>query len=50
MHTLLQKETLDEDEEYTAAGVSRDTAPAAVARSKGGLTTAESAASAGTGS
>jgi cell division protease FtsH len=27
-HALLQKETLDEDEAYAAAGVSRDTAPA----------------------
>ena len=31
-HTLLERETLDEDEAYAAAGVSRDTAPAAVAR------------------
>ena len=31
-HTLLQRETLDEDEAYAAAGVTRDTAPAAVAR------------------
>jgi len=30
-HTLLQKETLGEDEAYAAAGVSRDTAPAAMA-------------------
>jgi cell division protease FtsH len=28
-HTLLQRETLDEDEAYAAAGVSRDTDPAA---------------------
>ena len=33
-HTLLQRETLGEDEAYAAAGVSRDTDPAAVARSK----------------
>jgi cell division protease FtsH len=33
-HTLLQKETLDEDEAYAAAGVSRHTVPAAVARSQ----------------
>ena len=31
-HTLLQRETLDEDEAYAAADISRDTAPAAVAR------------------
>ena len=31
-HTLLERETLDEDEAYAAAGVTRDTAPAAVAR------------------
>jgi cell division protease FtsH len=31
-HTLLQRETLGEDEAYAAAGVTRDTAPAAVAR------------------
>ena len=31
-HTLLKRETLDEDEAYAAAGISRDTAPAAVAR------------------
>jgi cell division protease FtsH len=30
--TLLQRETLDEDEAYEAAGVHRDTAPAALAR------------------
>jgi len=35
-HTLLQKETLDEDEAYAAADVSRDTAPAAIARSQAG--------------
>jgi len=33
-HTLLQEETLDEDEAYAAAGVSRHTVPAAVARSQ----------------
>ncbi len=31
-HVLLDRETLDEDEAYAAAGVSRQTAPAAVAR------------------
>ncbi|SDN85267.1 ATP-dependent zinc metalloprotease FtsH [Geodermatophilus sp. DSM 45219] len=31
-HTLLERETVDEDEAYAAAGVARDTAPAAVAR------------------
>jgi cell division protease FtsH len=31
-HTLLDRETLNEDEAYAAAGVTRDTAPAAVAR------------------
>jgi cell division protease FtsH len=31
-HTLFERETLDEDEAYMAAGVARDTAPAAVAR------------------
>ena len=31
-HTLLQRETLDEDEAYEAAGIRRETAPAAVAR------------------
>ena len=31
-HTLLERETLDEDEAYAAAGVTRETAPAAVAR------------------
>jgi cell division protease FtsH len=30
--TLLQHETLDEDDAYTAAGISRDSAPAALAR------------------
>jgi cell division protease FtsH len=31
-HTLLQRETLDEDQAYEAAGIRRETAPAAVAR------------------
>jgi cell division protease FtsH len=31
-HTLLERETLDEDEAYAAAGVARESAPAAVAR------------------
>jgi cell division protease FtsH len=31
-HTLLERETLDEDEAYAAAGIRRETAPAAVAR------------------
>jgi cell division protease FtsH len=31
-HTLLERETLDEDEAYQAAGITRETAPAAVAR------------------
>jgi len=31
-HTLLQHETLDEDEAYAAAGLRRETAPAAIAR------------------
>jgi cell division protease FtsH len=31
-HTLLERETLNEDEAYAAAGVTRETAPAAVAR------------------
>ena len=31
-HTLFERETLDEDEAYAAAGVPRDSAPAAVAR------------------
>ena len=31
-HRLLEQETLNEDEAYAAAGVARDTAPAAVAR------------------
>lgn len=31
-HALLERETVDEDEAYAAAGVARDTAPAAVAR------------------
>jgi cell division protease FtsH len=35
-HTLMNRETLDEDEAYAAAGARRDTAPAAVARSEAG--------------
>jgi cell division protease FtsH len=31
-HTLLQRETLDEDQAYAAAGIPRESAPAAVAR------------------
>ncbi len=31
-HTLIERETLDEDDAYAAAGISRDTAPGAVAR------------------
>jgi cell division protease FtsH len=31
-HTLLQRETLDEEEAYTAVGIRRETAPAAIAR------------------
>jgi cell division protease FtsH len=31
-HTLLQQETLDEDQAYAAAGIRRETAPAAIAR------------------
>jgi cell division protease FtsH len=31
-HTLLERETLNENEAYAAAGVTRETAPAAVAR------------------
>jgi cell division protease FtsH len=31
-HALLQRETLDENQAYAAAGISRETAPAAVAR------------------
>jgi cell division protease FtsH len=34
-HTLLERETLGEDEAYAAAGVARDSAPAAVARGDG---------------
>jgi cell division protease FtsH len=30
-HTLLERETLEEGEAYAAAGINRDTAPAAVA-------------------
>ena len=33
-HALLQRETLDEDEAYAAAGVERATAPAVIARSQ----------------
>jgi cell division protease FtsH len=33
-HTLLDRETLDEDEAYAAAGIPRETAPAAIARSR----------------
>jgi cell division protease FtsH len=32
----MDRETLDEDEAYAAAGVRRDTAPAAVARGEAG--------------
>ena len=32
-HALLERETLDEDEAYAAAGVRRETAPAAMAHS-----------------
>jgi cell division protease FtsH len=35
-HTLMDRETLDEDEAYAAAGARRDTAPAAVARVEAG--------------
>ena len=35
-HTLMDRETLDEDEAYAAAGARRDTAPAAVARGEAG--------------
>jgi cell division protease FtsH len=38
-HTLLERETLDEDEAYTAAGISRETAPGAVARGEAPGTT-----------
>src|SRR5215470_8243233 len=31
-HTLLERETLDEDDAYAAAGIDRKTAPAAIAR------------------
>ncbi len=39
-HTLLDRETLDEDEAYAAAGISRDTAPATGARAAARLVTA----------
>ncbi len=35
-HTLMDRETLDEDEAHAAAGVRRDTAPAAVACGEAG--------------
>ena len=35
-HTLMDRETLDEDEAYAAAGARRDTVPAAVARGEAG--------------
>jgi len=35
-HTLLDQETLDEDEAYTAAGIQHGAAPAAIARSQAG--------------
>jgi cell division protease FtsH len=38
-HTLLERETLDEDDAYTAAGISRETAPGAVARGEAPGTT-----------
>jgi cell division protease FtsH len=36
-HTLQERETLDEDDAYAAAGIGRDTAPAAIARSKAAI-------------
>ena len=39
-HTLLDRETLDEDEAYAAAGISRETAPATGARAAARLVTA----------
>ena len=39
-HTLLDRETLDEDEAHAAAGISRDTAPATGARAAARLVTA----------
>ena len=39
-HTLLDRETLDEDEAYAAAGISPDTAPATGARAAARLVTA----------
>jgi len=38
-HTLLERETLDEDEAYAAAGIRRETAPGAVARGEAPDTT-----------
>ena len=38
-HSLLERETLDEDDAYTAAGISRETAPGAVARGEAPGTT-----------
>jgi len=38
-HTLLDRETLEEDEAYTAAGISPGTAPAVIARGKASGTT-----------
>ena len=37
-HTLLEQETLDEDDAYAAAGINRKPAPAAIARGKAGAT------------
>ena len=39
-HTLLDRETLDEEEAYAAAGISRETAPATGARAAARLVTA----------
>jgi cell division protease FtsH len=36
-HALLQKETLGQDEAYTAAGISADTAPAAAVGGRGAV-------------
>ena len=38
-HTLLDRETLEEDEAYTAAGIGPGTAPAVIARGKASGTT-----------
>jgi cell division protease FtsH len=38
-HTLIERETLDEDDAYAAAGISRETAPGAVARGEAPGTT-----------